>query len=187
MNNVRILVHLLDHKEQAFTINGLARALNMNYRLAHHHVKLLESQEVIATQRVGNSLLCSLTNKFNEYVFLAEYERRKQLLKNKNINIIYQRLRQAKHSFIALVFGSYARKQQSTHSDIDILFVTDHEEELRRIIELIPVKIHFSGISHASFLKMVRSSEFSVVREALKNNIILFGIEDYYRFIDYDE
>ena len=44
MNNIKILIHLLNNKEKKFTINQISKDLNMNYRIAHTQVKLLEKE-----------------------------------------------------------------------------------------------------------------------------------------------
>jgi hypothetical protein len=44
--------------------------------------------------------------------------------------------------------------------------------------------IHLTHIKYADFQAMLRSKEFTVVSEAIKKNIILVGIEDYYRMVN---
>ena len=179
--NSKILQYLLDNKTQEFTINQLAKATKTNYRIAHTQIKLFETQKIVKTKRVGTSLLCSLTQEFNEHIYLAECQRRKEL--PKKIIRIQNKLSQIKHPFIALLFGSYAKKTQSTFSDIDILVVSENEKEIRTIVDLIPENIHLTIVSYESFIKMNSSKEFTVVSEAIKNNIILLGIEEYYRLL----
>jgi len=50
-------------------------------------------------------------------------------------------------------------------------------------LEVLPLKIHLTAITYESFIEMLKTKEQNVVSEALKKNIILFGIEDYYRLI----
>jgi len=38
-------------------------------------------------------------------------------------------------------------------------------------------------VSYENFIRMARSREFTVVSGALKSNIILIGIEEYYRLL----
>ncbi|MBM4241617.1 MAG: nucleotidyltransferase, partial [Euryarchaeota archaeon] len=46
------------------------------------------------------------------------------------------------------------------------------------------LEIHLTFFTYEEFLSMAQSREFSVVLEAIKNNIILVGIEDYYRLME---
>ena len=112
-----------------------------------------------------------------------EYSRRKELLKNKDFLIISNRLMELKFPFIALLFGSYAKKASNKHSDIDILTIGGDEKEIKTAISLLPDKIHLTAISYEEFINMAKSREFTVVSEAIKNNIILIGIEEYYNLL----
>jgi len=47
----------------------------------------------------------------------------------------------------------------------------------------LPDKIHLTTVSYNDFINMSKSKGFSVVSEAVKNNIILLGIEEYYRLL----
>ena len=184
MNNIKILIHLLNNKEKKFTINQISKDLNMNYRIAHTQVKLLEKENLIQTERVGKALLCSLTNNFNEKIYLAEYQRTKQL--NKDIQIIQKRFEKANQNYILLLFGSYAKNTQTKQSDIDLLAITENKKEIIDISELIPKHIHLTTTNYNEFTKMKYSKKLSVVSEAIKNNIILLGIENYYRLLEND-
>jgi predicted nucleotidyltransferase/predicted transcriptional regulator len=186
MNNTKILIYLLENKEEQFTINQIAKALNINYRIAHSQTKLLEKENIIKIQKAGNSSLCSLTNHFNEKIYLAENQRRNNLIKNKDFKQIIERYTKAKQNFILLLFGSYAKNNQTKHSDIDLLAITENSRELKEITKLIPKKIHLTTVSYQEFLNMKNSKELSVGTEILKNNIILIGIEEYYRLINND-
>ena len=46
-----------------------------------------------------------------------------------------------------------------------------------------PEKIHLTNVNYGNFINMAKSKEFTVVSEAIKNNIILNGIEEYYRLL----
>ncbi|MEK6936566.1 MAG: nucleotidyltransferase domain-containing protein [Nanoarchaeota archaeon] len=183
-NEVKILKFLLNNKENKFTIKKIAEAIEINYRIAYEKVFILEKEGLIKITKAGNSNLCEFTNKFNEIVFQAEYERKKDLFKNKNFLILHNRLLELNFSFIALLFGSQARGTANKHSDIDILTISENEKELKTIISLLPEKIHLTNVSYVNFINMAKSREFTVVSEAIKNNIILIGIEEYYRLLN---
>jgi hypothetical protein len=46
-----------------------------------------------------------------------------------------------------------------------------------------PGKIHHTAVGYEDFIRMARSREFTAVSEALKANVILIGIEEYYRMM----
>ena len=112
-----------------------------------------------------------------------EYSRRKELFKNKDFLVIHNRLAELKFPFIALLFGSHAKETADKHSDIDILTIGGDEKEIQSTISLLPDRIHLTTISYENFTQMAKSKEFTVVSEVIKNNIILIGIEEYYRLL----
>ena len=184
MNNINLLAFLLNNKEEQFTINQLAKALNINYRIAHTQIKNLEQEGLIKTKRVGQALLCSLTNNYNKNIYLAEDKRRSKLLKDSTIKQIHLRYTKAKQPYILLLFGSRAKQEHTKHSDIDLLAITQQPEEIEEITKLIPKNIHLTTTTYEEFLKMKQSKQLTVVSEAINNNIILVGIEEYYRLLN---
>jgi len=182
-SEIKILKLLLSNKEKKFTIKKIAESLKINYRIAYEKVLELEKEESIKITKAGNSKICELTNKFNSNVFEAEYERREGLFKNKDFIVLQRRLAELKFLFVALLFGSYAKGTANKHSDIDILTIGGDEKEIKTTLSLWPEKIHLTAISYKDFIHMAKSKEFTVVSEAIRNNVILIGIEEYYRVL----
>ncbi len=183
---IKILKLLLSNKEEVFTIKKIAERTNINYRIAYEKIKSLEKEKLVKVTKTGNTKVCRFTNKFDKKVFEAEYERRQELLKkNKDFKVLYKRLSELNFPFIALLFGSYAKGRATKHSDIDLLIVCEEkrEHQIQEILDLFPLKIHPTFTKFEDFMLMLKTKEFNVVSEAVKNNIILIGIEDYYRMI----
>ena len=180
---IKILKLLLDRREEKFTIKKIAEAPKINYRIAYEQAMKLEKEGLLKITKIGNSKICEFTYKFDSMVFEAEYLRRKELFKNKDFLILYNRLAELKFPFIALLFGSHAKGTANKHADIDILTIGGDEKEIQATISLLPDKIHLTAISYEKFIHMAKSKEFTVVSEAVKNNIILIGIEEYYRLL----
>jgi len=182
-SEIKILKLLMDKKEDKFTIKKIAEALKINYRIAYEKAMKLEKEELLKVTKAGNAKICEFTYKFDSRVFEAEYFRRKELFRNKGFLIIHNRLAELKFPFIALLFGSYAKGTANKHADIDILTIGGDKKEIQATISLLPDKIHLTAVSYENFIHMAKSREFSVVGEAIKNNIILIGIEEYYRLL----
>jgi predicted nucleotidyltransferase len=179
----KILKLLLENKEERFTIRNISEKTKINYRIAHGKIKELEQKELIKITKVGNSSICELTHKFSKEIFVAEYERREELFKDKKFKIIHSYLSELKFPFIVLLFGSYSKKTADKHSDIDILTIGGDEKKISSQISLLSYDTHLTSISYEEFIHMAKSKEFTVVSEAIKNNIILLGIEEYYRIL----
>lgn len=182
-SGIRILKLLLDRPEERFTIKKMAEALKINYRTAYEQAMRLEQEGLIKITKAGNSKVCEFTHKFDSEVFEAEYTRRKELFKNKDFLILHNRLSELGFPFIALLFGSHGKGTANEHSDIDILTIGGNEKEIRATLSILPDKIHLTAVTYQNFIRMAKSREFTVAGEAIKNNIILIGIEEYYRLI----
>nr|MBI4156553.1 nucleotidyltransferase domain-containing protein [Candidatus Woesearchaeota archaeon] len=181
----KILKFLIENKERTFSIYGLSKALKIDYKLLYINIKKLEKERSIEVKDLKNQKRCSFNDIFNEDVFIVENERRNYILKKKEFRAIYDYLKDINKQFIVLLFGSHVKGTATKHSDIDLLLISP-EEDVKKIEEklsILPFKIHLTPISYESFINMLKSKEFTVVSEALKKNIILFGIDDYYRLI----
>src|SRR3989344_1784532 len=181
----KVLKHLIENKEKTFSINEISKALKIDYKLIHTNVNKLLKEESIKVEEFGNTRRCSFVNAFNEDIYIAENDRQRNLLRNKDFLLIYYKLREINKQFILLMFGSQVKGTATKHSDIDLLMISDEEvaKEVDRKLNLLPYKIHLTPISYEGFVRMTKSKEFTVVSEAIKKNIILIGIEDYYRLL----
>ena|SRR3989344_7485129 len=182
-SEIKILKLLISSREANFTIKKIAESTGINYRIAYEKAIKLEKENLIKITKAGNSKLCEFTNKFNSMVFEAEYQRKQDLFKNKDFLVLHNRLAELKFPFIALLFGSHAKGTANKHSDIDILVIGENDKEIRAALSLLPDKIHLTAVTCENFIHMAKSREFTVVSEAIKNNIILIGIEEYYRML----
>ena len=182
--DVDIIMSLLENNTHTVSISQLSKKLKIDYKNTYNAVKRLEKSNIIILEKIGNAYNCILNKNMNPMIFEAEYKRREKLLKNKNFKVLYKKLNSIKFPFIALIFGSHAKKTSNQHSDIDLMVICDkNTKDIEITISLLPLDIHLVTISIDEFLKMNKTKEFNVVDEAMKNNIILIGIEDYYRLI----
>jgi predicted nucleotidyltransferase len=181
-----ILKLLISNKEETFSIRKISKIRKINYKSAYLSLKSLEEKGLVTLKRIGNTISCTFNDRFNDLVFKAEYQRREEMLKNKNFLILYNQLKKINKQFILLLFGSQVKKTVNKHSDIDLLLISS--EEVAKIIhtetKLLPLDFHLTTISYEEFASMLKNKEFTVVSEAIKKNIILYGIEDYYRIVE---
>ena len=187
----KILVLLISNKGKEFTIRAISKAVCIDYKTVYLIVDDLARQEIIITKKAGNTTLCSMNPKaFGSDIYRAEMIRKAQLLKNKDFYALCQHVGDTIRDpfFIMLLFGSHASGKAKDKSDIDIMVIADEglSEKMNSSLKQIPLKIHFTSFTPSQFLNMIKTTDFNVGREAYKNNVILFGIEDYYRMISND-
>ena len=187
-NKIKIMEYLLSNKEEKFSINAISQKTSLDYKVAYMAVKELAEEKALAVKKIGQAVLCSANPKqFALPTLMAEYERRRKVLNNKTFRAIKDYFDNIKEPFfILLLFGSYALKKQRKTSDIDLMLITDSQQIKNKIedkISLIPLKIHLLSFTSSEFASMINTTKFNVGREAFSNNIILEGVEDYYRLI----
>ena len=183
---LQILKFLIQNKERTFSMNEISKLLKIDYKLVHTNIKKLEEKRSIEVVDQKSQKRCSFKNDFNEDVFNVEYERRNILLEKKEFEAIYNKLKIINSQFILLLFGSHAKGTNTNSSDVDLLLICEEqtEKQIKEKLGTLPLDIHQTHISYKSFKEMLKSKELTVISEALKNNIILFGIEDYYRLLE---
>jgi predicted nucleotidyltransferase len=189
--NVDVIKYLIENGAKDVNILGMAKAIKMNYKNAFNIVKRLEKEKLVILKKFGASNKIELNKTVHPIIFEAEYMRRKGLLRNKNILVMLDNIKKDMGSmlYVLILFGSYVKKTQTEKSDIDIMFIvpdgTDEkfERKIHQIIKLIPLPIHHMAFSESQFFDMINAKEFNVGKEAMKNNIILFGIENYYEML----
>ncbi len=181
------IIKLFIEDKKPKTIREISKQIKADYRITYIATQRLLNKRILLSESIGKSTVCEL-NVFYYGIEIceAEGERREALLKNRNVRQIYKEIMaKAKSSFfIFLVFGSYAKGKPARYSDIDIMFISnekDFEEKISNILSLLPIKTHSLVFTEKEFLRMKDSKKSSVVQEAIENNIILYGIENYYR------
>lgn|SRR3989338_426967 len=179
-----ILKLLIENQGEIFSIRKISQLRKINYKSAYNVMIKLKIEGLVDFQRVGNATNCSFSKNFNSSVFNVEYERRNELIKNSNFRVIYESLNKISFPFIVLLFGSHAKKTATKHSDIDLMIISDNPKKIHEATSLIPLKIQAIPLTPQEFFSMAKSREFSVVSEAIKKNIIIIGIEDYYRLLE---
>ncbi len=177
----RILTFLIEHKEESFSMHQLSQLIHIDYKLIHTSIKKLFEDHSLTIENFKNQKRCSFKNQFNEDIFSVEYQRRTLILKKKEFRAIYDYLQKLPEQFILLLFGSHVKGTATKHSDFDFLLISPEEivKKVEEKLSILPFNIHLTPVTYKSFIRMLKSKEFSVVSEVLKKNIIFFGIEDY--------
>ncbi len=185
-----IIKVLLENRDQELNISTLSKLLHKDYKTTYSIIKRLEKQKLILLQQFGKSFKIIFHLAAHPLVFEAEYARREEILRDKNLKIMVDYFKNGLKTslYTLLLFGSYAQKKNTKHSDIDLFFIApdsdnDFEKKVMAITLLIPLKLHIQVFTEKEFVAMKKSKETTVGSEVIKNNIILYGIEAYYELL----
>ncbi|MFA4887093.1 MAG: nucleotidyltransferase domain-containing protein [Candidatus Nanoarchaeia archaeon] len=183
---LKIIKHFIENKKPK-TIRELAQQIKADYKITHTAIQRLIEKKALNVQTVGNSSLCRLDETYyNIEIYEAENERKEHILKNSNIKQLYKEVTSKINTnfFVFLLFGSYAKNKQTKTSDIDLLLISnekDFENRISNILSLLPLKTQVLVFTEEEFIRMKDAKKPNVIHEVIENNIILYGIETYYR------
>jgi len=128
-----IIRYLIENKNEELNILKISKELKMDYKNVHSIVKRLEKELLVKLESFGQSSRVKLISQVHPLIFEAEYNRRKEILKDKNLAVMLNDFKNTLKSkcYMLLIFGSYAKKTQTKNSDIDLMFIVpDGKEEL---------------------------------------------------------
>ncbi len=182
----RILKFLIENKHK-YTILEISKKLGVDYKNVHQVINKLYPA-LIFKEKKGNINLVEIRLNPNAEIYNIEEKRTLDILKKNNkIRLIKEDIDSINYPFfIVLLFGSYASGIATDKSDIDICVLADNKEILRDIgnkLRLLPYKIQLQEFSIKEFVSMLNTKEENISTEIIKNNYILFGIENYYNLI----
>lgn len=181
------IINLFIEENTPKTIREISKKIKSDYKITHTAAQRLLKRRIILSKKIGQSSLCELNNLFyGSEIYVAENKRKDNLLINKNLKQLYQEITSKINTifFIFIIFGSYSKGEQTKSSDIDLLFVSNEkkfEENISNILSLLPIKTHAFVFTEEEFIRMKDSKKSNVVKEMIKSNVILYGVENYYR------
>ncbi len=186
-----LIKFLIENKNEELNILKVSKSMKMDYKNVYSIIKRLENAALVKIERFGHSSRVKLDARAHPLVFEAEFKRRKEVLTNKNLAVMFSSFKRALKSklYVLLLFGSYAKKAQTRNSDIDLMFICPNggeelfEKVVHRIARSMPLPLHPLVFSESQFAAMVNAKESNVGQEALKNNVILYGTEAYYEML----
>jgi len=182
----KILNFLIENKHK-YTILEISRKLNVDYKNVHQVISKIYPK-LIYKEKKGNINLVEIRLNPNVEIYNIEEKRTLDLLRRNNkIRLIKEDIDSIDYPFfIVLLFGSYAKGNATDKSDIDICVITDNKEKFKELdlkLRLLPYKIQLQEFTTKEFVSMLNIKGDNISMEIVKNNYILFGIENYYDLI----
>ncbi|MBS3155479.1 nucleotidyltransferase domain-containing protein [Candidatus Woesearchaeota archaeon] len=160
----------------------------------YNALKRLIDERIILTEKVGKSILYSLnlsSISAQSYMgFLHEYISWNQ--KHIPLQIIEKiRNKIPTKFFILLLTGSYAKKNQTKTSDLDIVIICDDCFDTKKIMAQIEYesdisipKVHPYVFTKDQFLKMLSDDGENYGKETARHSSIFYGGSQYYSILN---
>lgn len=185
----KIIKYLIENKTPV-SIRETSSATKIDYKNTYEYIKDLEKVEVIKffSESIGVVNPIKLNIASNQEIFSVEEKRTKGFFnKHSNLRLIQKDVHNQSYPFmIVLIFGSYAKNEETKNSDIDLCIISDNKREIKKLIDrlsLLPLNIEIQEFSTREFISMIEKRQNTLGHEIVKNNIIIYNIEGYYNLI----
>ncbi len=158
-------------------LRGLAKELKTNQMTISRKIKKLEEENILDYRKEGknNVYFIKKSLEAEEYKKVIEHTKLIKLISEKpRTRKIVFLIKEHKKIKLAIIFGSYARGTETEESDID-LYVETKDNKIKKELELIDSKlsIKIGGFDKNNLL----------VKEIIKNHVIIKGVDKYYEHI----
>jgi predicted nucleotidyltransferase len=186
------IIDALDKNKKGVHIRELSRIIKTSYNNIVRNIKILEKENTINKKKDANLIKIKLKNNPLTIAYLKQTHTENFLSLPKKISsVITEFINELEiKPLIALIFGSYAKKNFTKDSDIDIFLIfqeitnqKDIENTAKRISMRTNTRLNPVYVNYHDFEKNMldKNHEFS---NEIRNNIILInGVEQYYAIL----
>ncbi|MBU0629153.1 MAG: nucleotidyltransferase domain-containing protein [Nanoarchaeota archaeon] len=183
-NETKILEKLVEKISLDLTLSDLSKELKQKYPQTHKSIQNLEKTGIIKIKDIGKSRIVKLDFSKNHPEYsIAEIERLNQAVKNKEIQIVLNKILNINKQFVCILFGSYASSTFKKDSDIDLLFIIPEEYDEDKFEKITKNSLSANNadiniIKEGSLFEMwAAPDKLNVGNELLKSHIVLAGAE----------
>jgi predicted nucleotidyltransferase len=173
---LEIILVLLKNKTH---LREIARTISESHSTILRRINELLKENVLDYKKEGKNKIFFIKNnlKAKNYIYSAEIHRLNKLLKkNPELSIVFEDIKKDFKNGMIILFGSYAKGIPKEDSDIDIYLETN-DNKIKNKIKAINSKLS------------VKIGKFDIksllIKEIIKNHIIIRGLEDFYESLEY--
>jgi len=169
-------------------IKKISKSKSESY--VYNTLKDFVKKGILKQENAGNVVIYSINNVIYSISNVAnsiEYESwSKNHIPYKDMEELMKNVPTSFFTFI--ITGSYANNKQTSKSDIDVVILCKDEPkkiyaQLNHLCESNIPQIHLYVFKESEFMQMLLDKKPNYGKETVKNNLILYGAEAYYRMI----
>jgi predicted nucleotidyltransferase len=177
-NNLELEIILVLLKNKTH-LREISRKLNASPSTILRKINWLVKENVLDYNIEGKNKIFFIKNnlKSKNYVYSAEIHKLNNLLKqHPELGIIFEEIKKDFLKGMIILFGSYAKETPKKDSDIDLYLETKDNK----------IKEKLKDISSKLSIKIGKFDTNSLlIKEIIKNHIIIKGLEDFYERIGF--
>ncbi|MCK5562162.1 MAG: nucleotidyltransferase domain-containing protein [Thermoplasmata archaeon] len=176
-SKIRILRLLFKYPEREFTEREIAEIINMSPNTVNLALRECRKTNIFIYKRIGKTHSYKCNSDSVLFSLFEDLFRGEQKVNDNMINLLKSRLRNIGTS---ILFGSFARGEESFDSDLDLLIVTEDKDKAEAKLEelteelLIRFSISLSPIILAPE-ELKAKSQKAFIKEALSEGKIIVG------------
>ena len=169
--SMEVMLELLKEKSH---VREISRKLNQSHVNIIRSLAELVRQNVVDFEQEGRNKTYFIKNTLSarSYVYQAEYYKLSKLIEEyPKLSVILQDVIKKIDSSLIILFGSYAKFIPKKDSDIDI-YVETRNEKVKTEIK------HINSDINAQIGEF--NTDSLLIKEIIKNHVILKGVEEFY-------
>ena len=156
----------------------------------YNSLKFFVKEGILTKEKKGGLGIYKIANTPKAISFLsivAEYKAWNK--KTFPVDSVYDLVEKININFFALlIVGSYAKGKQTQKSDLDIILIVSNDakkicSKLRYFCEMNIPSIHLYVFTDEEFKQMLLDKKHNYGKEAVKDNLIFYGAEAYYKIL----
>ena len=179
-NNLNLEILLVLIKQETH-LREISRILKASHSTVLREINKLARENILDYKKQGKNNVYFIKNNLlaKQFIYKAErYKIIKLLEKYPKLTVIFDEVLKNINENLVIIFGSYAKFIAKENSDIDLYIGTDNRN----------LKEKLKGINSKINLKTGKFDLDSLlIKEIIKNHIILRGIEEFYEKIKFFE
>jgi len=171
MLSLEIIQHLLRREDH---VRSIAKNLGESHSTISRRLLDLKEENVIDSRDQGKNKTYFLRDNIiaKHRILQAEIDKSITFItRHPEIGILFEEIKKKTSGRLIVLFGSYAKGLEGKDSDIDIYIETKDREE-KRAVESVHSRV---SVKIGSF-----DIESPLIKEIIKNHVIIKGFEDFY-------